>query len=68
MNAMIFDTLSFANRRKSSGFDQWQTEALAHEYLTSKLELLELRLTLALKLGAVKVALGSVLIAIKYLA
>ncbi len=78
MTAITFDTLSIAKRLKSSGFSEPQAEALAHEiqeaasedhlvtreYLKDQLEKVEMRLVV--KLGAMIMALGGVLIAVRY--
>lgn len=78
MNAITFDTLSIAKRLKAGGFTEPQAEALAHEiqessqedhlvtrdFLRTELEKVEMRMTI--RVGGMIIALGSVLIAIKY--
>lgn len=78
MTAITFDTLAITKRLKHNGFTEPQAEAIAkeiqeaanedhlvtREYLRNELEKLELRVVL--KLGGMIVALGGVLIAVKY--
>lgn len=78
MNAITFDTLSISKRLKSGGFSEAQAEAIAYElqeassedhlvtrdFLQNEFEKFELRIIL--KLGGMIVALGGLLVAIKY--
>jgi len=82
MNAITYDTLSISKRLKSSGLPELHAEAIAHEIqeaamedhlvtrdyfreqLDMRLSALEMRMTI--KMGGMSMALGSLMIAIKY--
>lgn len=78
MTTTAFDTLASVKELKSAGFNEAQAEALTHalhkvanddhlttrEQLDTRLRELELRLTV--KIGAMVMALGGFLLAIKY--
>lgn len=78
MNAITYDTLSISKRLKAGGFSEPQAEAIAHEiqesamedhlvtkdFLREQLSYLEMRVTI--KTGTMIIALGGLLVAIKY--
>jgi hypothetical protein len=78
MNAITYDTLSVSKRLKSSGIPESHAEAIAHEiqeaamedhlvtkdFLRDQLTNLEMRMTI--KTGSMFIALGTLMIAIKF--
>jgi hypothetical protein len=77
MTAITFDTLSSSRRLRDKGLSQEQAEAIAQElqvardidmeHLATKTDLRELELRMTIRLGGMIMALGGVLIAVKYL-
>ena len=69
-HAVVFDTLAYAKKMKAVGFTEEQAEVqaeaisdLINDHLSTKQDLKELELRLAVKVGAMLIALAMILFA-----